>query len=82
MALDGEGFEVHVADGQRVRAGEPLLRFDLDLVARRARSLMTPVVLAGGTVRRTALDRAVAVGEVLLEVEVEAARPLAATGAR
>lgn len=81
VQLDGAGFEMLVAPGQRVRAGEPLLRFDLDLVAGRAKSAVTPVLLAaGGTVRRAALDRAVAVGDFLLEVEVAAAQPLAATG--
>jgi multiphosphoryl transfer protein len=39
VALNGEGFELHVAQGSRVKAGERLLTFDLDLLARRATSL-------------------------------------------
>jgi phosphocarrier protein FPr/phosphocarrier protein len=48
VALGGEGFEAHVAEGQRVRRGERLLSFDLDLLAGRARSLLTPVVVTNG----------------------------------
>src|SRR5262249_19512221 len=46
--LRGDGFEALVSAGQRVRTGDPLVRFDLDRVARRARSLLTPVLLVGG----------------------------------
>ena len=45
VALKGEGFKALVREGQRVRAGEPLLAFDLDRVARGARSLVTPVIV-------------------------------------
>src|SRR5690606_29096476 len=34
VALKGEGFTAHVAEGQRVRAGDRLLSFDMDAVAR------------------------------------------------
>ena len=33
VGLNGEGFESHVREGQRVRTGERLLSFDLDLLA-------------------------------------------------
>jgi glucose-specific phosphotransferase system IIA component len=42
VAMDGEGFTVHVQAGQKVLAGELLISFDLDLLARRAKSLLTP----------------------------------------
>jgi phosphoenolpyruvate-protein phosphotransferase len=74
VGLKGEGFEMLVAPGQRVAAGAPLLRFDMDAVARRARSLVTPVILAGaGVVRSRVSNRLVAVGEPLFEVEGAAA---------
>src|SRR5690554_574944 len=44
VTLNGRGFEPLVRVGQRVQVGQALLRFDLDLVARAAKSLMTPVV--------------------------------------
>ena len=45
VALKGEGFKALVHEGQRVGIGEPLLDFDLDRVARGARSLVTPVIV-------------------------------------
>jgi len=45
VALKGQGFEPLVRSGDRVRAGEELIRFDLDRLARSARSLVTPVIL-------------------------------------
>src|SRR5688500_11092522 len=48
VALKGEGFEAQVEAGRRVEAGAPLIRFDLDVVARRAPSLVTPVLVTNG----------------------------------
>ncbi|MGH8130337.1 MAG: phosphoenolpyruvate--protein phosphotransferase [Steroidobacteraceae bacterium] len=45
VALNGVGFEALVRPGQAVRAGDPLIRFDLDQLARRAKSLITPVIV-------------------------------------
>lgn len=45
VALGGRGFVPRVSPGRRVVVGEPLLAFDADLVARSARSLVTPVVV-------------------------------------
>ena len=41
VALAGRGFEARVRPGAIVRAGDELIRFDLDIVARGAKSLMT-----------------------------------------
>jgi multiphosphoryl transfer protein len=76
VALGGEGFELHVQQGQRVRAGDRLLSFDIDLLARRAKSVLTPViVLEGGgfAVARRSESRAVAVGDLLMELAPVAA---------
>ncbi|QJR11834.1 hypothetical protein DSM104443_02917 [Usitatibacter rugosus] len=79
VKLDGAGFQRLVAAGQRVRAGEPVLQFDLDLVARKAASAATPVlVTAGGRIVRAVTGRIVAVGDVLFEIEADiAAAPTA-----
>jgi len=45
VALNGQGFEPRVKAGDRVRAGDLLLTFDADYVARHARSLITPVLV-------------------------------------
>jgi multiphosphoryl transfer protein len=76
VALGGEGFELHVRQGQSVRAGERLLSFDIDLLARRAKSLLTPVVLLEGggfKVSRRSENCELAVGDPLLELVRETA---------
>jgi phosphocarrier protein FPr/phosphocarrier protein len=50
VGLAGEGFETHVAAGDRVKAGDLLIRFDLDFLARHARSLLTPVIITNSDV--------------------------------
>ena len=45
VGLNGEGFEALVAPGERVASGQPLLRFDLAVLARQAVSCRTPVLL-------------------------------------
>ncbi|HEU5175528.1 MAG TPA: phosphoenolpyruvate--protein phosphotransferase [Gemmatimonadaceae bacterium] len=44
--LRGQGFTPVVRAGDKVRTGDPLIRFDADLVARRARSLLTQVLVS------------------------------------
>ena len=71
VGLAGEGFEAHVRAGQRVAAGERLITFDLDLIARRAKSLLTPVLVLEGcgfTVVRGIRNREIAIGDVLMEI--------------
>lgn len=46
--LNGEGFQVWVADGQRVSKGDILVEFDADLIARKAKSLVTVFLVANG----------------------------------
>ena len=45
VQLKGEGFEALVAEGDRVEAGTPLIRFDLDHLACHAKSLLTQMVV-------------------------------------
>jgi phosphocarrier protein FPr len=44
--LKGEGFRPRVKIGDRVRAGTPLIEFDLDFVATHAKSALTQIVIA------------------------------------
>src|SRR5690242_4604036 len=72
VALGGEGFNPRVRKGDRVRAGDLLMNFDLELLGHKARSLVTPVIVTNGErfrVTRARLDRRVAVGDVLFELE-------------
>jgi phosphoenolpyruvate-protein phosphotransferase len=79
VALNGAGFEALVVDGQTVEAGDPLIRLDLDVLARRATSLISPLVitsLGDYAIAGRFSDRLVAVGDALLELV--AAAPVAA----
>jgi phosphoenolpyruvate-protein phosphotransferase len=85
VALGGEGFALRVTQGARVRLGDPLLSFDLDLLARRARSLLTPIIVSaesGYRILRRSLDREVNVGEFLMEIAPAAAAAASATAER
>lgn len=82
VGLKGRGFEARVTAGSRVRAGDLLLRFDLDSIARSATSLITPMILTNGSafeIVHRQLGRTVGLGDFLMEL-----RPLttAATARR
>lgn len=69
VGLRGEGFAPLVHGGERVVAGQPLLRFDLDLVARRASSTVTPILVAAGlTPVRSNTGKCLAAGDFLMEI--------------
>jgi phosphoenolpyruvate-protein phosphotransferase len=71
VQLDGRGFDARVRPGAAVRAGDELIRFDLDGVARGAKSLMTPIVVTpmdGLSLRRCRAAGPVSAGELLFEV--------------
>ena len=76
VALAGEGFEAKVREGDRVTAGQPLIGFDLDLLALKARSLLSPVLVTnpeGFTVSGRRTGREVRIGDPLFEVVAIAA---------
>ena len=69
VALGGQGFTSHVTKGQMVRAGEKLISFDLDGLARAARSLITPVVITNGenfVIEQRLVNSGVACGQKLM----------------
>ena len=72
VGLGGAGFTLHAAEGQRVAAGETLVAFDLDRLARTARSLVTPVIVTNGEAFRIAAradEGAVVIGAPLMTLE-------------
>ncbi|HET9511529.1 MAG TPA: phosphoenolpyruvate--protein phosphotransferase [Sphingomonas sp.] len=83
VAMGGDGFEALVAAGDRVAQGAPLIRFDLDLLARRASATATPVLVVGEGFATTviATDTMVAVGDPVLAIvpTADATAPVAAT---
>jgi phosphoenolpyruvate-protein phosphotransferase len=71
IALKGKGFSALVPVGARVTAGQPLIRFDLDRVARGARSLQTPVIVTEPARFRIVERRApglLRAGDVIMEL--------------
>ncbi|GAA0597489.1 hypothetical protein GCM10009001_12080 [Virgibacillus siamensis] len=46
--LDGEGFEAHVKQGDKVKAGDPLVTFDVEFVRKKAAGVITPVIITNG----------------------------------
>ena len=44
VKLNGEGFEVLVENGEKVKKGTPLLRLDLEYLKQNAPSLISPVI--------------------------------------
>jgi PTS system glucose-specific IIA component len=45
VALKGTGFTVHVEAGNKVKKGDLLVSFDLDYIAKEAKSIITPVII-------------------------------------
>jgi phosphocarrier protein FPr/phosphocarrier protein len=84
VALGGEGFIVHVIEGQSVKAGDKLISFDLDQVARGAKSLITPIIVTNGdefAIETRAEGRSVTAGQPLLSLRrIAAAASSAASG--
>jgi phosphoenolpyruvate-protein phosphotransferase len=71
VQLAGRGFEARVRRGAVVREGEELIRFDLDIAARGAKSLMTPILVTpmdGLTISRGRAPGPVSAGDLLFEV--------------
>ncbi|UOQ49646.1 PTS glucose transporter subunit IIA [Gracilibacillus caseinilyticus] len=45
VALKGEGFEGHVSQGEKVKAGDKLVTFDLPFIKEKADSIISPIVI-------------------------------------
>ncbi|UOQ83731.1 PTS sugar transporter subunit IIA [Gracilibacillus salinarum] len=45
VALKGEGFEAHVSQGAKVKAGDKLVTFDLPFINEKADSIISPIVI-------------------------------------
>ena len=76
VRLGGRGFDARVKPGARVKFGDELIRFDLDLVARGAKSLMTPIVVTteGAVLKNRRAPGSIRAGEVLYLIDGAAVR--------
>ena len=73
VALEGEGFTLIAEAGKKVKAGEPVVRFDRAAVAAKAPSILTPIIITTGERVKsfTAATGTVRAGkDVLLDVEL------------
>jgi multiphosphoryl transfer protein len=69
VELRGEGFSPLTRAGQPVKTGDPLIAFDMDVLARKARGLFTLMIVVNTdayAISRRVQDREVTVGEPLL----------------
>lgn len=73
VELKGEGFTSHIKNGDKVKAGQELIDFDLDLVKEKSYEVVTPIVITNldmvKSITETDKD-SVTVGEEILSVEI------------
>ncbi|MBO0927312.1 PTS transporter subunit IIABC [Staphylococcus sp. 30400_3112M30941] len=50
VKLNGEGFTLHVEEGQEVKQGDLLISFDLDYIRSNAKSDITPIIVTQGNI--------------------------------
>jgi sugar PTS system EIIA component len=48
--MKGEGFDVHVSEGDHVKKGDVLLTYSLELVREKAASIITPMIISNGDI--------------------------------
>jgi PTS system D-glucosamine-specific IIC component len=71
VKLNGEGFEVYVENGQKVKAGDKLMKMDLEFLKNNAPSIVSPILVtdvSDGTEVRLLKSGQVGLGDDLLEV--------------
>ncbi len=71
VELKGQGFENIASEGQKVRAGTPIVRFDRASIERNGKVIVSPVVSSGaGTIVRRATGTVRAGRDVLFVLEI------------
>ena len=80
VTLGGRGFQTLVAAGDDVTRGQPLIRFDLDLIVREARAAVTPIVVTNG--EAFAIDMRIPTGVVATGDTFMTLTPLASSVTR
>lgn len=73
VKLDGKGFERLVEDGQSVKKGDALVKFDLEYIKAHAKSHKTPVIISNMDVVAELVKSTgqISAGDVLLKVKVK-----------
>lgn len=69
VSMNGEGFEGHVKEGDKVKAGDKLISFNIDLIKEKAADIITPIVITNGE-NVESLDKLSAVDAVKGQTEL------------
>lgn len=72
VKLNGEGFEVLVENGQKVKKGDPMIKLDLDYIRNNAPSLVSPILcteLTGNQKIHLLKEGKIEAGEALFAVD-------------
>ncbi|QQK74748.1 PTS glucose transporter subunit IIA [Salicibibacter cibarius] len=48
VSMDGDGFEGHVEENDKVKPGTPLVTFDMEKVQEKAASTISPIIITNG----------------------------------
>lgn len=70
VELNGEGFKTFISQGDKVKAGQPIIQFDKDVIEEKGYNLTTMVVFSAGYDKEINLDKEnkdVTSGEVLIK---------------
>ncbi len=71
VELEGEGFEKIAVEGQKVQAGDPIVRFDRATIEAAGKVILSPVVSPGnGTIVQRASGRVRAGRDILFTLEI------------
>ncbi|KYD21523.1 PTS sugar transporter subunit IIA [Parageobacillus toebii] len=76
VELNGEGFEVAVSAGEKVKVGDPLLNVDLDYLEQKHKEIVTPIVITNmlnkaGELEYIAKNNVVTRGDVIMKCSVK-----------
>ncbi len=71
VSLKGDGFEIVANEGESVKAGDTIIRADLDLIEKLGREIVTPVIVSemGSFKRVEKKSGSVAKADIVMEVK-------------
>ncbi|MCU9612801.1 PTS glucose transporter subunit IIA [Caldibacillus lycopersici] len=71
VSMNGEGFTAHTSEGKKVKQGDVLITFDLDLIKEKAASTITPMIITNSddmTIEKQAHETVAAGEHLVLQV--------------
>jgi sugar PTS system EIIA component len=68
VSMNGEGFTVHVTEGKKVKVGDALVTVDLDMVKKRAKNTVIPIIIVN-TKEMLKIDKLLLSGNVTIAKE-------------